>query len=178
MNKTYAPHQQRVIQEASELKVRLDALTEFIRKENNELFKSLSVREQALLEAQRSTMDAYLEILNKRIELFGEPSYEEPVDKDTTIRTVKSFRQRLDDVLQDIKGLKTKLMDIHPSDRPHVAEDFPEAIAQMTISSRDLESSIMRLGMTLKATGNPTPYPNSYNPANSVVEPTADGLKL
>jgi hypothetical protein len=36
----------------------------------------------------------------------------------------------------------------------------------------------MWLGMDLKRLYEPNPYPNSYNPSNTVVEPTADGLKL
>lgn len=36
----------------------------------------------------------------------------------------------------------------------------------------------MWLGMMLKEMGTPNPYPESYNPENAVVEPTADGLKL
>lgn len=32
--------------------------------------------------------------------------------------------------------------------------------------------------MDLKRIGNPNPYPESYNPESSKVEPTADGLKL
>lgn len=57
-------------------------------------------------------------------------------------------------------------------------DDQSEAIAQHTLSIRDLESAIMRQGMALKYIGNPNPYPESYNPASSVVKPTADGLKL
>jgi len=58
------------------------------------------------------------------------------------------------------------------------ADDASESIAQHTLSIRDLESCIMRQGMTLKCIGNPTPYPNSYDPTSPVVDPTADGLKL
>jgi hypothetical protein len=36
----------------------------------------------------------------------------------------------------------------------------------------------MWLGMHLKELGTPNPYPNSYNTGNSVVDPTADGMKL
>ena len=32
--------------------------------------------------------------------------------------------------------------------------------------------------MNLKRLGNENPYPQSYNPENTEVEPTADGLKL
>ena len=36
----------------------------------------------------------------------------------------------------------------------------------------------MWLGMDLKDLGSKNPYPNSYNPANTIVDATADGLKL
>jgi len=41
-----------------------------------------------------------------------------------------------------------------------------------------LQEGIMWLGMELKTLGADNPYPNSFNPANATVEPTADGLKL
>lgn len=56
--------------------------------------------------------------------------------------------------------------------------DGGEVIAQHILSTRDLESSIMRQGMALKYIGTPDPYPESRNPESPVVEPTADGLKM
>lgn len=41
-----------------------------------------------------------------------------------------------------------------------------------------LEEAIMWLGMDLKRLGTPNPYPNSKDPSNTIVDPTADGLKL
>lgn len=41
-----------------------------------------------------------------------------------------------------------------------------------------LQEGIMWLGMDLKRLAAPNPYPNSYNPANDKVEPTADGMKM
>lgn len=179
MSKTYAPHQLRVIQEQEELIAKRDALTTFILREDNELFKSLSVREQSLLEAQRSAMNAYSEILGKRIEEFGEPNYVEPVFcKEDAVKRVKGFRKDLDEVLQKMKHFKMILGYAIAIPDQTVAEEPHEAVAQLTISQREAESSIMRLGMTLKAVGNPTPYPDSFNPENSKVAPTADGLKL
>ena len=61
---------------------------------------------------------------------------------------------------------------------PEPIDDIDEVIAQHTISTRDLESCIMRQGMALKYIGNPDPYPESRNPESSTVEPTADGLKM
>lgn len=48
----------------------------------------------------------------------------------------------------------------------------------LALAITELEYSIMRLGMELKDIGTPNPYPNSYKPENTIVEPTADGLKM
>lgn len=86
----------------------------------------------------------------------------------------KSIRQKADELLQDIKSFADDLK-VMPEE---VNVDKFEAIAQCIISRRDLESTIMRQGMVLKAVGRANPYPESYNPGNTTVEPTADGLKL
>lgn len=41
-----------------------------------------------------------------------------------------------------------------------------------------LEEGVMWLGMDLKRLGEHNPYPNSKNPNNTIVDPTADGLKF
>ena len=100
------------------------------------------------------------------------------------IAAAKQFRKDADELLQRMKDHKKSLC---IPNRPSVPDGEPwegwgddqgEAIAQHTLSIRDLESCIMRQGMALKYIGNPNPYPESYNPASPVVEPTADGLKL
>jgi hypothetical protein len=77
---------------------------------------------------------------------------------DNEIIETKRLRQALDAVLQDLKKL---VMD--------------ETANQAKLH---LQNSIMWLGMHLKELATPTPYPNSYNPANTIVDPTADNLKL
>jgi hypothetical protein len=70
----------------------------------------------------------------------------------------KNLRVDIDQQLQELKGLKAS----------------PErGIAQVK-----LQEAIMWLGMDLKRLGAPNPYPNSKDPTNAVVDPTADGLKL
>lgn len=86
----------------------------------------------------------------------------------------KSIRQEADCLLQRIKHFKD-LLRVMPEE---INVDKSEAIAQCTISQRDLESTIMRQGMVLKAIGRANPYPSSYDPTSSKVEPTADGLTL
>lgn len=106
------------------------------------------------------------------------------------VAKAKSFRQRLDELLQEMKEHKRVLIDTRAHEgrpasqqvtiKPHgeLFADAGEAIAQHTLSIRDLESAIMRQGMALKYIGNPDPYPESRNPESPVVEPTADGLKM
>jgi hypothetical protein len=99
--------------------------------------------------------------------------------KEQAIVTSKQFRKDADDLLQRMKEHKRQLTDEpYPSGPDGELADKSEVIAQHTLSIRDLESCIMRQGMALKYIGTPNPYPNSKDPSNTVVEPTADGLKL
>lgn len=77
---------------------------------------------------------------------------------ETKIVTVKELRRELDASLQKVKGLvRTR---------------------EVALAVTKIQEGIMWLGMELKELGNPTPYPNSYDPSNAVVDKTADGLKL
>lgn len=49
---------------------------------------------------------------------------------------------------------------------------------ERSIAITKVQEAIMWLGMDLKRLDCPNPYPNSYNPTNTTVDPTADGLKL
>lgn len=49
---------------------------------------------------------------------------------------------------------------------------------ERSLAITKLQEGIMWLGMDLKRLNEPNPYPNSYNPSNTKIEPTADGLKL
>lgn len=71
----------------------------------------------------------------------------------------KQLRVALDGLLQQMK-------------------DSPRKSRNRSLAITHLEDVIMRLGMDMKEFGTPNPYPNSYNPANAIVEPTADGLKM
>jgi len=97
--------------------------------------------------------------------------------REEAIIAAKTFRKEADELLQRMKEHKVFLA-LSPDFE--VAEEKGEAIAQHTLSIRDLESCIMRQGLTLKYIyiGDPNPYPNSKDPSNTVVEPTADGLKM
>jgi len=95
--------------------------------------------------------------------------------KEQAIITAKQFRKDADELLQRMKQHKAVFREEIGFG---VCDDASEAIAQHTLSICDLESCIMRQGMALKYIGNPNPYPNSKDPSNTVVEPTADGLKM
>lgn len=83
---------------------------------------------------------------------------EEMTNDDFIIET-KQFRVELDALLQRMKS-------------------SPRKSRERALAVTKLQECIMWLGMDLKDLGRENPYPNSYNPANTVVDPTADGLKL
>ena len=70
----------------------------------------------------------------------------------------KQLRVNLDGQLQNVKSC--------PGSR------------ERSLAVTKLQEAIMWLGMDMKRLNTPNPYPNSYNPKNDTVEPTADGLKL
>lgn len=78
---------------------------------------------------------------------------------DLQIMETKQFRKDLDAVLQRLK------------DSPKRSDDRKE-------SMKKIVEAIMWLGMDLKGMNTPNPYPDSYDPSNTRVAPTADGLKL
>ena len=100
-----------------------------------------------------------------------------PNPKEELIMTAKGFRMDLDLTLQLMKSLRDEL--ITPGlCLEGIANEPKEVVPNLVLSIRHIEDGIMRMGMFLKAVGNPTPYPKSYDPSSPVVEPTADGLKL
>lgn len=98
------------------------------------------------------------------------------VEIDTAIKKSKTFRHALDDILQAMKEHTAELKN-GPAEGSTYA-DYPEVIAQHILSTRELEAAIMRQGMVLKNIGATNPYPHSKDPSSSIVDPTADGLKL
>lgn len=96
--------------------------------------------------------------------------------KEEAIIAAKTFRKDADNLLQRMKDHRALIGS--SSSHPVGCEDSNEFVANHILSIRDLESCIMRQGMALKHIGTPNPYPNSKDPNNTVVEPTADGLKM
>lgn len=74
------------------------------------------------------------------------------------IRMNKQLRRDLDDKIQTVKSL--------PGSR------------ERALAITKLQEAVMWLGMDLKRLNEPNPYPNSKDPSNTIIEPTADGLKL
>jgi hypothetical protein len=70
----------------------------------------------------------------------------------------KELRRDLDAQLQKLKSL--------PPSR------------ERSLSITKIQEAIMWLGMDLKRLNDTRPYPASYDPSSTKVEPTADGLKL
>lgn len=122
---------------------------------------------------------------SKRVNLIGDGSsalagsISAGQDRNKAIRQAKQFRKDADELLQRMKA-HTKLLRVSAISMPErePADDMGEVIAQHILSTRDLESCIMRQGMTLKYIGTPDPYPESRNPESPRVEPTADNLKM
>lgn len=89
------------------------------------------------------------------------------ITENRTIRT-KELRKALDVQLQIAKTYRHAANMYGTVDEAEQAKECCLAI----------ELSIMRLGMCLKAIGNANPYPNSYDTTNTIIDKTADGLKL
>ena len=79
--------------------------------------------------------------------------------KDEMVVQTKMLRKELDFHLQILKNAERKSR-------------------ERSIAVTKLQEAIMWLGMDLKDLNEPNPYPNSYNSANTIVDKTADGLKL
>lgn len=70
----------------------------------------------------------------------------------------KSLRKDIDECIQRVKDLPTS--------------------RERSLSITKLQEAVMWLGMDLKRLNEPNPYPNSKDPTNTQIEPTADGLRL
>ena len=94
----------------------------------------------------------------------GTVFFDEPTRIANGISLVKSLRRDIDQTIQVVKS-----MDESP---------------QRSIVVTKLTEAVMWLGMDLKRINeenpgaSPNPYPNSKDPSNTKIEPTADGLKL
>jgi len=87
----------------------------------------------------------------------NEPTEEMSVH-DYEVITNKELRRDIDAQIQKVKNL--------PGSR------------ERSISITKLQEAVMWLGMDLKRLNEANPYPDSKDPSNTKIAPTADGLKL
>lgn len=78
--------------------------------------------------------------------------------KDNQIIMTKHCRRELDVILQSIKKLDNS--------------------REKSLAITKIQEAIMWLGMNLKQLNDTNPHPDSYNPDNTNIAPTADGLKM
>lgn len=97
---------------------------------------------------------------------------------ETVIIQDKELRRDIDGIIQRLK---------HVSDAKRercTSDDHTRASRERSICVTKLQEAVMWLGMDLKAINeeNPgaqeNPYPDSKDPSNTKIAPTADGLKL
>lgn len=80
------------------------------------------------------------------------------LQREADIISNKELRVSLDKNLQVLKGLKGS--------------------RERALAITKLQETIMWLGMDLKRLNVENPYPDSYNPSNTKINPTSDGLKM
>lgn len=153
----------RLLDEFTQLKERRDKLFAFI--ETDKKFSELDSRQRHHLTKQLEYMTGYEQCLDARIrDIIGWDEIEDyknglvPKTNDENIIADKECRILIDEVLQRVKN-------------------FPPS-RERSLAVTKLQEGIMWLGMDLKRLNAGNPYPNSMNPDNAKVEPTADGLKL
>ena len=79
------------------------------------------------------------------------------LDYNNNVKAIKQVRKDLDATLTNILKL--------PRSR------------ETSLTCTKIEEGIMWLGKELKRLGETNPYPDSYDPTNTKIEPTADGLR-
>lgn len=92
------------------------------------------------------------------------------MSNDTHIILDKELRRDIDAIIQRLKG-------------PQNADSDHRKSRERSLTLTKLQEAVMWLGMDLKAINDETggaenPYPHSKDPTNTVIDPTADGLKL
>lgn len=104
------------------------------------------------------------EVYPCKVDIFNESYIEDLFVNDPVftherdVKCNKQLRVNLDGELQNLKSL--------PKSR------------ERSLVITKLQEAIMWLGMDLKRLNEPNPYPNSYNPNNTDIAPTADGIKM
>lgn len=162
---TLLPFQERVVAEKRELDRRREALQRFMISAE---FSQLPNLEQIRLREQAFHMTEYSDLLGLRIQAFQTQAPPERLRQgiegiDASIMADKELRRDIDALIQKLKGLA-------PS-------------RERSLAVTKLQEGVMWLGMDLKRINEQhgvgcNPYPNSKDPSNTVIDPTADGLKF
>lgn len=87
-----------------------------------------------------------------------------------------TMNETVDPTLRDIAETKTFRVELDKT--LQLIKNAPRKSRERSLVITKLEETIMWLGMDLKALGTENPYPNSYKPENTIVDPTADGLAM
>ena len=80
------------------------------------------------------------------------------MDVNEEIKNTKQCRKDIDEIIQKVKGLNKS--------------------RETSLAITKLQEAVMWLGMNLKELGSINPYPESKNPDNTIIHPTADNLKF
>jgi len=144
-----APYQERMLNELYELEERIEKAEKFLETNGEEI----------LLAQQVAAMKQYATILRERCVVEGIITNLGNDYVPLDVASDKYMRKYLDSGLSYIKRLISS--------------------RERSIAITKLQEAIMWLGMDLKRLNEtPNPYPESYNPNSSNIEPTADGLKM
>lgn len=112
------------------------------------------------------------------------------MNQDQHIILDKELRRDIDAIIQRLKSAMSGSFGCQTLGNASLAVDMskPQQFGRWSEERKDalksLQLAVMWLGMDLKAINeeNPgaieNPYPNSKNPSNTVIDKTADGLKL
>lgn len=99
----------------------------------------------------------------------------------------KELRRDIDAIIQRLKvASERQPLRAQPreNDAPNILPPATRASRERSLAVTKLQEAVMWLGMDLKAINDESPgaaenpYPNSKDPSNTVIDPTADGLKL
>lgn len=109
------------------------------------------------------------------------------MNNDTHIILDKELRRDIDAIIQKLKNpppSDTGYASISAPSEPSKEPDGFRRSRERSLAITKLQEAVMWLGMDLKAINEESPgacenpYPNSKDPTNTKVDPTADGLKL
>lgn len=103
--------------------------------------------------------NAMLDVIKAEHELVRIQDHPGKITVEDEVVFDKQLRKAIDQLIQQVKML--------PASR------------ERSLAITKLQEGVMWLGMDLKRLGTPNPYPSSKDPSTeSVIEPTADGLKM